>query len=106
MLIQNKSEMVQNRSGMVPDTSQTLLGHFWEQSVFQQNANKSWNAHRSKDRFFQNTYGHESPNMASKTNVLQQKSLPRAKLFGAGVIVPWDFFVSPDFVVGPKNQDI
>ena len=39
----------------------------------------------------QNTSGHESPNIASKINVLQQKSPPRAKLFGAGVIVPWTF---------------
>ena len=44
-----------------------------------------------KTDFFQNTSGHESPNMASKTNVLQQKSPPRAKLFGAGVIVAWAF---------------
>ena len=36
-------------------------------------------------------YGHENPHMASKNNVLPQKSPPRAKLFGPGVILPWAF---------------
>ena len=35
---QNGSKMVQNWSGMVPNTSGTLLGHFWYKSVFQKNS--------------------------------------------------------------------
>ena len=41
------------------------------------------------DLFFERkTSGHETPHMASTINVLQQKSPPRAKRFGAGVIDP------------------
>ena len=29
MFVQNGSEIARNRSGMVPKTSRTLLGHFW-----------------------------------------------------------------------------
>ena len=47
----------------------------------------------SQNRFLclKNTSGHDNPHMASKINALQQKSPPRAKLFGAGVIVAWAF---------------
>ena len=45
----------------------------------------------SENRYWKKTSGHENPHMASKNNVLQQNSPPRAKLFGAGVIVPWAF---------------
>ena len=45
----------------------------------------------SENRSWKKTPEHENPTMASKNNVLQHKSPPRAKLFGAGVIVPWAF---------------
>ena len=37
MFVQNGSKMVRNWSGMVPDTSGTLLGHFWEKTCFSKN---------------------------------------------------------------------
>ena len=84
ILVQNWSNMVQNWSGMVPEAPETLLGHFWDKSFFSNHETSTC----PKTDLFQNTCGHESPNMASKNNVLQQKSPPRAKLFGAGVILP------------------
>jgi hypothetical protein len=45
----------------------------------------------SENRSWKKTSGHENPNVASKNNVLQQKSPPQGKLFGAGVIVAWAF---------------
>ena len=33
-MVQNWSRIGRNRSGMVPKTSGTLLGHFWEKTVF------------------------------------------------------------------------
>ena len=76
---------------MVPDTSGTLLGHFWEKHIFlkkETSTNHETPTGPKTVFFFQNMSGHESPKMASKINVLQQKSPPRAKLFGSGVIDP------------------
>ena len=91
-MLQHWSRISRNRSGMVPESSRTLLGHFWVKTFFKQNKNHETPTGRKTD-FVQNTSGHENPNMASKINVLQQKSSPRAKLFGAGVIVPWAFLI-------------
>ena len=37
----NGSKIVQNRSGMVPDTSRTLPGHFWDETFVRINVNKN-----------------------------------------------------------------
>ena len=73
---------------MVTDTSGTLLGQFWENILTNKTSKTHGTSTGPKTIFFQNTSGHDNPNMASKINVLQQKSPPRAKLFGSGVIDP------------------
>ena len=50
MLVQNGSELVQNSSGMVPDTSQTLLGHFWDKTFFQKKRKKTSEKHETPRR--------------------------------------------------------
>ena len=90
MLVQNWSKIVQNWSRMVPDTPQTLLGHFLENICLKKTQTNRETSTCPNTVFFK-TSGHENPYMASKINALQQKSPPRAELFGAGVIVAWAF---------------
>ena len=85
--------MVQNWSTIGRGWSQSGPGHFWGTSGKNHFFSKTTPTNHEtstgpKTDFVQNTSGHESPNMASKINVLQQKSPPRAKLFGSGVIDP------------------
>ena len=87
-LFQNGPELVGNSPKHAPNT----FGALPPKTDFNKtNSNETWNIHMSENRSWKKTSGHESPNMASTNNVLQQKSPPRAKLFGAGVIGPWAF---------------
>ena len=51
-MVQNKSRIGRNRSGMVPDTSGTLLDHFWKKHVFAKKLPNSWKRPDVRTPFF------------------------------------------------------